>query len=254
MDPHYSAALMDSSNKCRRWPRLIPPPHYHFPVRFIRRRNSSNWKAGRYSGKSGFVSAERTKFRIPETISRPKSIASRYSLFGKATATLQQCLTCAGIGWPPSLRVRATRDGFSCPYHGWTYDIDGRLFNAPRMPKEPALDRDACRLPSVRTEIWLGFIYVNLDQHAKPLAPRLAKLQGWIKNYHVENFRTVWHKQEIWQCNWKVMTENFHEAYHVTTLHPETLLPYGSNDLLRNCQSSIPVVGTIDSVSTRATS
>lgn len=127
---------------------------------------------------------------------------------------------------------------FSCPYHGWTYDIDGRLFNAPRMPKEPALDRDACRLPSVRTEIWLGFIYVNLDQHAKPLAPRLAKLQGWIKNYHVENFRTVWHKQEIWQCNWKVMTENFHEAYHVTTLHPETLLPYGSNDLLEE----LPVV------------
>lgn len=121
---------------------------------------------------------------------------------------------------------------FSCPYHGWTYDTGGQLITAPRMPQPPAFAKDDCRLPPVRVELWSGFIYLNLDENAAPLKPRLADLTELFANYHVEDMRTVWHKQELWDTNWKVLTENFLEVYHIGVTHPDTLYPLGSHKLV----------------------
>ena len=117
---------------------------------------------------------------------------------------------------------------FSCPYHGWTYDTEGQLLTAPRMPE--TFDISNCRLPTIRSELWNGFIYVNLDDDAEPLAPRLSGLDELFANFHVERMRTVAHTHHRWNTKWKVLVENFLEVYHIQLVHPETLYRYGSHD------------------------
>jgi len=70
---------------------------------------------------------------------------------------------------------------FVCPYHAWTYATDGQLLRAPYMDQVKGFDVKDCRLPEFATEVWHGFIYINLDGRAKPLAPRLKDLEPFIK-------------------------------------------------------------------------
>jgi phenylpropionate dioxygenase-like ring-hydroxylating dioxygenase large terminal subunit len=113
-------------------------------------------------------------------------------------------------------------DGFTCPFHGWSYDLQGTLTAAPEMkgtlPFEE-LKRTQC-LPSLRTEIWNGFIFVNFDGNAKPLAPRLKVLSEQVKNHDMANLvapPTVDWAGNPW--NWKFMQENALEPYHTHYLH-----------------------------------
>ncbi|WP_033289019.1 aromatic ring-hydroxylating oxygenase subunit alpha [Amycolatopsis jejuensis] len=109
---------------------------------------------------------------------------------------------------------------FKCPYHFWQYGHDGQLVQAPDMDRTPGFDPSAIRLPSFRCEIWLGFIFVNLDDNATPLAPRLEKAAALVKNWDFENLVSAppldlpgmpW--------NWKILHENSAEGYHVDRLH-----------------------------------
>jgi phenylpropionate dioxygenase-like ring-hydroxylating dioxygenase large terminal subunit len=112
------------------------------------------------------------------------------------------------------------RQVFVCPYHGWTYDLEGRLKQAPEMDRTIGFDKDAVCLPNFRTEVWNGFIFVNFDQGAAPLAPRLARLEEYVKNWHLDTMVDV-DPQYVsgMPWNWKVMHENSMEAYHVDRLH-----------------------------------
>ena len=121
---------------------------------------------------------------------------------------------------------------FICPYHAWSYDFNGQLVNAPGMENKQ-FDKSNCRLPQLRLEIWLGFIYVNLDTEAVPLAPRLQAFTELVQHYSVEEMNTVWKKTVYWKTNWKVLVENFLETYHISTVHTDTLLPYGGRDLVK---------------------
>ena len=114
---------------------------------------------------------------------------------------------------------------FTCSYHAWTYKNDGQLVGAPLMESVKNFDKANCRLPEFACEIWQGFIYVNLDGKAKPLAPRLEALMPHIKNYDLQDRTYVYGEEEIWQTNWKCLTENFMEGYHLDFTHPTTLKP-----------------------------
>ena len=118
----------------------------------------------------------------------------------------------------------------SCPYHGWTYRLDGRLMGATSMSENRILDKDNCRLPEFRLETWLGFIFVNLDADAAPLAPRFQKLGELLAPYHIDRMRISSMYDEIWEGNWKLTMENNAEAHHHRTLHPETLQPWMPGD------------------------
>ncbi len=118
----------------------------------------------------------------------------------------------------------------SCPYHGWTYRLDGRLMGATNMAESRILDMDNCRLPEFKLETWLGFIFVNLDCDAKPLAPRLQELGDRLAPYHIDRMRISSMYDEIWEGNWKLTMENNAEAHHHRTLHPETLQPWMPGD------------------------
>ncbi len=123
-----------------------------------------------------------------------------------------------------------------CSYHAWSYERDGRLANAPRM-QDKGVGAHNCSLPSFRTELWNGFIYVNLDDDAAPLAGRLGKLEALLANYQTERMRLVHSQEEIWNTNWKCLVENFMEAYHLSVVHPQTLHPYTPTGMSRKALS-----------------
>ena len=112
---------------------------------------------------------------------------------------------------------------FVCPYHAWTYANDGQLVRAPYMDKVKAFDVRNCRLPEFKTEVWHGFLYVNLDGKAKPLAPRLKGLEPYLKTRHAEDMVVHTVLDEVWPTNWKCLAENYMEGYHLNTVHSKAL-------------------------------
>ncbi len=123
---------------------------------------------------------------------------------------------------------------FLCPYHHWAYDTTGRLLNAPRMARHETFDAAACRLKPLRCESWLGFLFVNLDRDAAPLAPDLGPLESMIGGYHLELMQMRYLADEVWACNWKCLLENFMEGYHLSPLHRETLHKVNPSHLCRH--------------------
>ncbi|MFI0480970.1 aromatic ring-hydroxylating dioxygenase subunit alpha [Actinomadura sp. 9N215] len=115
----------------------------------------------------------------------------------------------------------------TCPYHTWTYRLDGRfagqLTGAPLMHKVD-FDRANCRLPLVRLAVWNGFVLINLDADASP--PRLDGPAGELAAYGLDDWVTA--EPLTWTdvaANWKVAAENGAESYHHLGTHAATLQP-----------------------------
>jgi len=111
---------------------------------------------------------------------------------------------------------------FTCPFHGWSYNLEGTLVSAPEMSGTLPFDelqKTSC-LPQFRSEIWNGFIFVNFDGQAEPLAPRLKGLTKMLANHRLEELASIdpvnW-SNNAW--NWKFMQENALEPYHTHYLH-----------------------------------
>jgi phenylpropionate dioxygenase-like ring-hydroxylating dioxygenase large terminal subunit len=111
----------------------------------------------------------------------------------------------------------------TCPYHRWTYALDGRVKGTPLMDRAQAFDRSALRLAPLAVAEWLGWVFVNADADAAPLAPRLTALHDLLAPYGVETMRICRTLRFESRWNWKVMVENFMESYHHMGAHPETL-------------------------------
>jgi choline monooxygenase len=114
--------------------------------------------------------------------------------------------------------------GFVCPYHGWSYDLEGRLISAPRMPSD--FSRGGRGLQQLALEEWNGFVYINLDRDARPLGKRLEPLTRLLAPYHMERMPALMRRRHVWRTNWKILVENFLEAYHVNVTHPDSLAPF----------------------------
>ncbi|MEM9173696.1 MAG: aromatic ring-hydroxylating dioxygenase subunit alpha [Myxococcota bacterium] len=114
---------------------------------------------------------------------------------------------------------------FQCPYHLWTYGLDGRLLGAPHMDGVQGFDPATCSLPEIRSEIWEGFVFVNLDGEAPPLAPRLAPLRTLLADYAMAELVAEEVATYDSPFNWKVLVDNFMEAYHHIATHGDTLQP-----------------------------
>lgn len=115
---------------------------------------------------------------------------------------------------------------FACPYHGWTYNLDGRLAGAPHMSESSGFERSAIRLHEFRTETWAGFVFVNLDGQAEPLGPRLSRLTERLARFPLDSLVTVREKRFDCDWNWKLMVENFVECYHHLGSHRESVEPW----------------------------
>ncbi|MGY8795219.1 MAG: aromatic ring-hydroxylating oxygenase subunit alpha, partial [Woeseiales bacterium] len=120
---------------------------------------------------------------------------------------------------------KGKKSRFSCSYHAWTYDSTGQLIAAPLMDDVPGFNKSECKLPSFNVEIWEGFLFVNLDGKAEPIAPRMSELMPFIENYDIADRINGFTEQTTWQTNWKCLAENFMEGYHLDVTHPKTLKP-----------------------------
>ena len=109
---------------------------------------------------------------------------------------------------------------FKCPYHHWNYGLDGRLLGAPAMERTVDFDKADWGLPTLLVEEWMGFVFVNFDPAASPLAPTLERYSKYLTNYHVaEAVCPGTFTLEDMPWNWKVMFENFNDGYHANRLH-----------------------------------
>ena len=112
---------------------------------------------------------------------------------------------------------------FICPYHAWTYDVSGNLVAAPYMDQTDAFDKKAIALPHVRCEQFEGWIYVSLNQDIAPVDEMLESLNKITAPYVQKNYVTIFTEQHEWNCNWKCLTENFMESYHLPVTHKATV-------------------------------
>lgn len=106
-----------------------------------------------------------------------------------------------------------------CPYHAWTYNLDGTLRAAPHMHKTTGFCKAAYRLPAIRCEAWRGWLYVTLNADAEAVSARLAPLDDPIADYAMEGYVETFREEHVWDTNWKVLAENFMESYHLPMLH-----------------------------------
>ena len=118
---------------------------------------------------------------------------------------------------------RGTAKKFTCPYHAWTYDIGGRLVAAPHMDRTDCFTREELSLAAVRCEVFQGWIYVTLAADIPPVADQLAELTPLIDRYNQQHYVTIFREEHVWDTNWKCLTENFMESYHLPVAHRSTV-------------------------------
>jgi phenylpropionate dioxygenase-like ring-hydroxylating dioxygenase large terminal subunit len=110
-----------------------------------------------------------------------------------------------------------------CPYHAWTYNLDGSLRGAPAMTLNEGFKKQGYCLPQVRCEEWLGWIMVSLNPDAKPASEGLSEVEDLVGQYGMENYTETFHETHVWDTNWKVLAENFMESYHLPVCHAGTI-------------------------------
>ena len=122
----------------------------------------------------------------------------------------------------PLLEGEGRTEVIICPYHAWTYHADGRLRRAPNSENVPGFDTGSICLATVRLEVFCGFVFVNLDADARPMAEWYPGVEDELRAYvpyidDLKPYKTVAVEED---CNWKVTVENYNECYHCGVNHP----------------------------------
>ncbi|MGH8092065.1 MAG: aromatic ring-hydroxylating oxygenase subunit alpha [Chthoniobacterales bacterium] len=122
-----------------------------------------------------------------------------------------------------------------CPYHAWTYGLDGRLIGAPHMDDVPGFEKSDYPLHPVKVAQWEGFIFVSLADEPAPLEEVFSPLTGKFTHWNLPRLRAVRRIEYDVHANWKLIFQNYSECYHCPGVHPalSKVSPYDSaeNDL-----------------------
>ena len=129
-----------------------------------------------------------------------------------------------------------------CPYHAWTYGLDGRLVGAPHMDKVHGFERTEHSLHAMGLALWEGFIFVSLVDAPTPLEEVFAPLAGKFGHWNLPKLRSARRIEYDVRANWKLICENYSECYHCPGVHPalQKLTPY---DLAENDLCEGPFLG-----------
>jgi glycine betaine catabolism A len=123
-----------------------------------------------------------------------------------------------------------------CPYHAWTYALDGRLVGAPHMDETPRFNKVDYSLRQAQLGLWDGFIFVNLADAPARLEEWFTPLAGKFSHWNMAALRSAKRIEYDVGANWKLMFQNYSECYHCLGVHPELsrISPYDSaeNDLI----------------------
>jgi len=122
-----------------------------------------------------------------------------------------------------------------CPYHAWTYTLDGALIGAPHMSEVVGFDKRDYPLHGVALDAWEGFLFVNLARDPEPLAVAFAPLWDRFRRFNLAALRPAARRDYAVRANWKLVFQNYSECLHCPVIHPglAKLTPYtsGENDL-----------------------
>ncbi len=116
--------------------------------------------------------------------------------------------------------------GIRCPYHSWTYSLEGALRTAPFLEESDGLSRGTLSLHAVGADAWGGFIFLNLSPAAasargRRLTVQLGAVPDRLRRYPLGELRAAHRISYVVQANWKVILENYNECYHCGPVHPE---------------------------------
>jgi len=115
----------------------------------------------------------------------------------------------------------ASRQAIVCPYHAWSYALDGSLIAAPGLREVESFDPSAYGLVRLPVERWHGWLFVNADAHGSGFAEHVGALDDLVAPYRPELLVRLATHDYVVAANWKVATENYHECYHCPLIHPE---------------------------------
>ena len=113
-----------------------------------------------------------------------------------------------------------TLKAIRCPYHAWTYGLDGRLMAVPNF-KGPDFPKDDYALHPVDLEVWRGGIFIRLEPDGGSLLEQLGAMPERVQRYPLEDLRVHTHAVHEVEANWKILIENYQECYHCPGVHPE---------------------------------
>jgi phenylpropionate dioxygenase-like ring-hydroxylating dioxygenase large terminal subunit len=119
---------------------------------------------------------------------------------------------------------------FICPFHGFSWNLDGSLRSVTSEWDFPHIDQNNFDLTPVRCETWAGWVFINMDMNAEPLARFLGDLLAHFAPWTPEDRYIEAHVGKIMNCNWKLCQEAFMEAFHVITTHPQILSGTGDEN------------------------
>lgn len=123
-----------------------------------------------------------------------------------------------------------------CPYHAWTYALDGKLIGAPHMHEVRGFDKSDYPLHAAAVDVWEGFLFVTLANDPEPLAEAFAPLIGRFARFNLPVLRPARRIEYEVRANWKLLCQNYSECLHCPVIHPALarLSPYdsGENDLV----------------------
>ena len=148
---------------------------------------------------------------------------------------------------------------FRCPYHGWSYGLDGALKGAPEFEGVCGFERAQNGLLPLRVECWQGFVFVNLDPNAAGLADFLGGLTQRVAPLNIAGLHFFERRTYTLKCNWKVFVDNYLDGgYHVPHLHKglNSVLEYTQYKIEvedRYCLQSSPMVASKADAATAAT-
>jgi phenylpropionate dioxygenase-like ring-hydroxylating dioxygenase large terminal subunit len=117
-----------------------------------------------------------------------------------------------------------------CPYHGFTWAMNGKIKNIPSWWDFPQIKANAFSLPEVKVGLWGGFVFINMDPDCEPFGTFLGTLNEHFEKYRYAERYTASHVIKVLRCNWKVAQEAFMDAYHVIGTHPQILTSAGDEN------------------------
>ena len=112
---------------------------------------------------------------------------------------------------------------FSCPYHGWLYDLTGKLIGAPYMKEAEGFNPQNCRLKPLALEEWGGWIFISFDALPTPFGEVIAPFDDAFSPIRQADLRVAYRFDIELECNWKFIYENLLDTYHVGVLHSSTI-------------------------------
>jgi phenylpropionate dioxygenase-like ring-hydroxylating dioxygenase large terminal subunit len=172
-------------------------------------------RAWQYVGHTGEVAQKGSFFtatagQIPVVVTRPSD--------GTLRAFVNVCrhrghVVASGSG---------QRETLQCPYHAWTYGLDGSLRAAPRSDREPGFELHELGLKAIQVDTWGPFVFVNPETDPPPLADALGDVPARLAEVlDVDALEFRFRVQFELHANWKIACENFLECYHCSVAHPD---------------------------------